>query len=115
MSVHVSVTGPDDEPLGEWITDEDGTHHDVSVKSSQSAIFTDIRHERFRQDDLFPGQWGRIIDEHRFAITAEEFGEVAKCVTQLYVPPPEGPATREDLRTELVQLAACVVAWLEYL
>jgi hypothetical protein len=80
---------------------------------NRDEIFNEISYERARQDLKFPGQWERIIDEHKLAITAEEFGEVAKCVTQLCVPPPEGPATRDDLREELVQLAACVVAWLE--
>lgn len=66
--------------------------------------------ERARQDELWGGTAGEIASpdttqEHRLAVLAEEFGEVAKEVL-------EGDPTG-NLRTELIQVAAVTLAWLE--
>lgn len=80
--------------------------YDVDVikhKNKQDDIFELIREERKRQDE----KWG--ADRHQdgilwTTILVEEVGEVAKDVLDL---------NTENLKKELVQVAAVVVCWLE--
>lgn len=72
---------------------------------TQADIFVDIIDERNRQDRKHgEGSMRRCADNLRLAIVTEEVGEVARAII-------EGDA--ENLREELVQVAACAVAWLE--
>lgn len=66
----------------------------------------EIAKERDRQESLW-GDQSHLTPERRFAILAEEFGEVAKEIVE------HDPAG--NLRTELVQTAAVCLAWLEVL
>lgn len=72
-------------------------------------IFELIRLERKRQDD----KWNNNSSNHhpleRNSILLEEIGEVAKEVNQ-YTFDNKSP---DDMKKELVQVAAVVVAWLE--
>lgn len=71
--------------------------------------------ERRRQEVRWggPHQWGtgdcsspRVADPVKVMVLAEEVGEVARAVLDL---------DRDLLRTELVQVAAVAIAWLEAL
>lgn len=79
------------------------------------AIFADITAERERQQDKWGHvhDWGKgdcsspyVPEVVKVAVLAEECGEVARAVLD-----------RDDtaLRTELTQVAAVAVAWLEHL
>jgi hypothetical protein len=81
---------------------------------NRSDIFTEIRAERARQAAKwgFGHAWGygdcssdAVPDPVKAAVLAEECGEVARAVLDR-----NGP---DDLRTELIQVAAVAVAWLE--
>lgn len=93
-------------------------------RSLQQAIAEDlIEREHYRQRDLkkagkFP--WtlddvkhkGRVIsDAKKLTVLAEEFGEVSREVCEGATK--DEPANRERLQAELVQLAACCLAWIE--
>lgn len=76
----------------------------------QLHFFNKIVAERKRQDELwgFPqkntnAEWGCIL--------AEECGEVAQEVLRIRF----SDKSPEDLKTELVQVAAVCVSWLEHL
>lgn len=72
---------------------------------TQADIFVAIIDERNRQDRKHgEGSMRRCADNIRLAILTEEVGEVARAII-------EGDA--ENLREELVQVAACAVAWIE--
>lgn len=72
---------------------------------AQADIFIAIIDERNRQDKKHgEGSMRRCTDNIRLAIVTEEVGEVARAII-------EGDG--ENLREELVQVAACAVAWLE--
>jgi hypothetical protein len=82
-------------------------------------VLVDVWDERQRQEERWPGQTlagPQMTDVERLAIVAEEHGEVARGVCELTWPPdtrrPDA-AARQHLRVELVQLAACCVAWAE--
>lgn len=93
------------------------------------VVLEDVAAERQRQEELKKsGKFGwtladsvvkdyeddiRISHEAKLAPLAEEFGEVARHVTETLIDPRRyAPA---KLRAELVQLAACAVAWCESL
>lgn len=90
---------------------------------TRDTILLDIVAERIRQDRLcregrflhtladLPADGG-LSPEACLAVVAEEFGEVAEVVADKLAG--KGLDT-EHLRTELVQLAACCVAWVEQL
>lgn len=71
-----------------------------------------IVEERYRQNKLkADGKFAHtcadnIPDEHRYIILAEEVGEVARAIHD---------GDRDNLREELVQVAAVCLAWLEAL
>ena len=80
---------------------------------NRSAVFAEIRKERSRQLDQWggPHQWGNgdcsnpgLPDIVKTAVLAEECGEVARAVLDM---------NADSLRTELIQVAAVAVAWLE--
>ena len=74
---------------------------------TKQEIIEKIYAERNRQERL----WGvrqSLSAETWLAILAEEFGEVAKAINEL-------PASRENLKEELVQVAAVCVQILERL
>ncbi len=85
---------------------------EVMVTSTDQAIIYDhITIERCRQETLkdegkFPWPLADAAPSpaEKLAVLAEEFGEVAKAVCE---------GGRENLREELVPVAACCVAWLE--
>jgi hypothetical protein len=80
---------------------------------TRAAIFAAIDLERDRQADTWggPHRWGEgdcsspLVDETvKAAVLAEECGEVAHAVLE---------ADHAAMRTELIQVAAVAVAWLE--
>lgn len=87
---------------------------------AQQLVLDDITSERFRQEalrDLGRFRWtladvGLYTPAEALAVLSEEFGEIARVVC-------EGlgnrPVDTGHLREELVQLAACCVAWVEAL
>lgn len=83
--------------------------------TSTQTIFTQIMDERRRQDE----KWGEqnILNPEWLAVITEELGEVAEAVLQHRFSPKEQVRANglEDLRCELVQVAAVAVAWVEAL
>jgi NTP pyrophosphatase (non-canonical NTP hydrolase) len=75
------------------------------VPARQTRIFSEIIAERKRQDAKH-GKSRRLGDLKRLAILGEEFGEVAMAIND---------HDRENMREELIQVAACCVDWLEEL
>ena len=73
------------------------------VPAAQTRIFADIIAERKHQDKKF-GPARKLGQLKRNAILGEEVGEVARAILE---------RDKENLREELVQVAACCVAWLE--
>ncbi len=80
-----------------------------------------VYRERMRQDDLKAAgkfHW-TCADSHgvhnsaKLAVLAEEFGEVSRLVVEELIESKR--YDREKLHTELVQVAAVAVAWLEAL
>ncbi len=77
-----------------------------ALSSVRELILSSVSEERDRQD----AKWGGIPglerrDDHTYAaVLGEEFGEVCKAWLERDV---------EGLRTELVQVAAVAVAWVE--
>jgi hypothetical protein len=88
---------------------------------TRDSILFDIVSERFRQERLcaqgkFPATLAHpdaLPPAACLAVLAEEFGEVARPVADDLAKP--GTLDRENLRAELIQLAACCVAWVEQL
>lgn len=89
------------------------------MKTNRDAVLMWVSAEREKQDAKFPGQWAEFSrcfgypvgwDLHRMAalkaqaILAEEAGEVAHAVLE---------KDDENLKEELIQVAAVAVAWLE--
>ena len=62
-------------------------------------------------DNEPPGRPRAISNSERLAVLAEEFGEVS----QLVVTEQSQPIELRDLRDELLQVAACCVAWVEFI
>jgi hypothetical protein len=77
---------------------------------SREQVYRLIEQERQRQTELFPDAETNG-DFVWAAVLGEEFGEV--CRAALMRSFSGGPV--EDLRSELVQVAAVAVAWLEFL
>jgi hypothetical protein len=92
---------------------------------TRDAIWLDIVTERFRQERLcregkFPAtlaHQGALAPAACLAVLAEEFGEVARPVADHLAAGARGGAPLDvaHLREELIQLAACAVAWVEQL
>jgi len=86
----------------------------------RSSVFTSIANERFRQERLkdqgkFPWTCAAVgpTDEAKLAVLAEEFGEAARHVTEALI-----DRKRRDVKNlykELIEVAACCVAWCEAL
>lgn len=78
----------------------------VARKTQELALLAVVR-ERQRQDAKWGG-WPGLdrVDERYTAVLGEEFGEV--CKAQL-----ENGELSDELREELVQVAAVAVAWME--
>lgn len=76
-------------------------------RQRQMHVVNDVVIERLRQDGKWGG-WPGVdrVDERYTAVLGEEFGEV--CKAQL-----ENGELSDELRTELVQVAAVAVAWVE--
>lgn len=88
---------------------------------SQDEVFERIANERLRQRQLFAERKisfsvsSRIVSAARkFRVLIEEIGEVAQAIDQLEQHP-KSKFHRDHLITELVQVAAVAVAWLESL
>jgi NTP pyrophosphatase (non-canonical NTP hydrolase) len=83
---------------------------------SRNAILWDVHAERLRQDELraagrFENTAATEPDPFRsLAFLTEEVGEVARAVIAASGAASDGGG---DLRTELVQVAAVAVAWIE--
>lgn len=84
----------------------------TSLAEVDSYILYDIIDERERQDQKWGDQsananvlWSTVL--------TEEVGEVAEAVLKLDFEDHEG--THDDLRKELVEVAAVAVAWIEAL
>ena len=82
----------------------------VSQSTSTSDVFQDIWLERQRQDNLWgeqdhdDGVWSLIL--------SEEVGEAAQQALRLLFSSSRSVAT-DELRKELIQVAAVAVAWAE--
>lgn len=85
-------------------------------------IVNDVLVERDRQDALvksgkFPWNCSdkRVAAGDKLMVLGEEFGEVSKAAYELTHETDSGchKRHRDNLRTELVQLAAVAVAWIE--
>jgi hypothetical protein len=88
------------------------------MKLKLSKIFTAIRAERHRQEQLHaPCTCASPLIEpaHKLAVLTEEVGEVAKEVLDLTNFERETEDPEAKLRTELIQVSAVCVAWLESL
>lgn len=90
--------------------------------ASTEAVLSDVAAERRRQERLRDeGKFVRmeLTPLQRLPILLEEVGEVAKALVELGLT--DEPATRpedvvmDELREELIQVAACAVAWVEEL
>lgn len=90
---------------------------DFSTARRRNEVFTLIRAERHRQEQLFKSGTltFRVCDPdvaygHKLAVLVEETGEVAEAILEQ-----TEASGLDDLRKELVQVAAVAVAWLESL
>lgn len=86
----------------------------------QFNVWSRVIEHRKEQEKKWPGQTcaGDVDPLKKLAVVFEEAGEVATEVNDAYDNLGkwtylEKMECRERLRTELVQLAACAVAWLE--
>lgn len=85
------------------------------------GIFANIEHERIRQEQLkvegrseFTCADQSMNPLAALAVLTEEIGEVAKAVL-VTEKLSQGTADDDNLRTELIQVAAVAVAWIEKL
>jgi len=78
--------------------------------TTQDLIFAAIRAERKAQDDRW-GTWHDPGDGILLAVLAEELGEVARELNEPWPFPPDA----RRLRSELLQVAAVAIQWLETL
>lgn len=87
------------------------------IMNENRDVFSDIAKERARQEKLKAAgkfKWtcaDNVQMALKLTVLAEEFGEVAKEVCEGY----QDKASINRLRTELVQVAAVCVAWVESL
>lgn len=77
------------------------------------AVTAAVR-ERVRQDRKWGTDFPGRPHTHWLAILAEEVGEAAKAVCKLEVPDGEGGVDIDDLETEVIQIAAVALSWLEH-
>jgi len=79
------------------------------------AVFADVAAERSRQDLKWGRTWGGWKDPNglKLAVLLEEVGEVARAL--LEAPGVVSMPDSDQLRDELVQVAAVAVAWCEML
>lgn len=114
-----------------WIEGHDYTEDDTDgrsatagatlVRNRSQTIVEDVIAERLRQVAKFPPMGGcanrEISETSKLAVLAEEFGEVASDINEIRLQakggPYKGTATKQTVRTELVQVAAVVFAWIE--
>jgi NTP pyrophosphatase (non-canonical NTP hydrolase) len=88
-------------------------------RSDRGRIYQEIDDERSRQQRLFGDQSiaGDLPRDTKLRVLVEEVGEVARAIDVLEAALRIGdvniPAFRKHLRSELVQVAACAVGWLE--
>lgn len=77
-------------------------------EATRLLVLGDVAEERRRQDEKWGGTPGidRRSDPHYAAVLGEEFGEVCQAWLERKV---------DDLREELIQVAAVAVAWVEEL
>jgi NTP pyrophosphatase (non-canonical NTP hydrolase) len=76
----------------------------------------EIVNERARQDERWgPQQFERIGPWETLAVLTEELGEIARVLNDHGAVRTVGADGLGELRTELTQLAACCLAWLEAL
>lgn len=92
----------------------------VRMKMYLQEALNAVAAERSRQEVLcnrgkFPWTAAQpgISDEKKLAVLAEEFGEVAKLVTESLIDP--NRRSIADLREELIQVAAVALGWSEAL
>ena len=90
--------------------------------NTQLKIMNLFSKERERQEQLKKaGRFAHTLadpemsHQGRLACLGEEFGEVAGAVVQCTGLSNDRQDGRDDLKKELIQLGACVVAWLEAL
>lgn len=85
-------------------------------------VLDDITRERLRQEELVQRgkfKWtcadhrGSGLEPEKLAVLAEEFGEVARLITETIIDPDRRDIGK--LRAELIQVAAVAVAWVESL
>ena len=82
------------------------------MSHEQNNAFAAIIQERLRQERKFPDQWPTELEW--LAILAEEFGEVAHEIADVIDPTLDSEDDRrERLWSEVVQVAAVCVRWLE--
>lgn len=88
----------------------------LSAPLPTSLALADVANERARQEQLmargkfsFTCASALTTDEMKLPVLGEEFGEVCRELNE------RKPGWRKRLRTELIQLAACSVAWAEAL
>lgn len=90
----------------------------LHIPDERYSVLIEVAEERTRQEAKHglntAAHPESMTDGLRLAILAEEVGEAAKAMIEWDVPdgmtPPEG---EEALRSELVQVAAVAVAWIE--
>lgn len=80
----------------------------LATSSNQERILQEVQDERRRQDKLWGGVQ-QLPDYTYLAIATEELGEAAQAMLHDEF----GGDHAGTLRTELVQLAAVVVQWIE--
>ena len=87
----------------------------MARRRNQVAVFDDVLAERRRQDEMFGPD--RNMSPHAWlSIMAEEAGEAAQATNKLvYHEYPEGDreGALDRLYTELIQSAACAIAYAE--
>lgn len=89
--------------------------------TKQERIWRKILAERVRQNEIHPDKncaMPHVSSGYKGLVLVEEVGECAKEGMIIMDTPrtdPEHQAAREKLKTELVQVAATAVAWLESL
>ncbi len=91
------------------------------MKTAQQTILLDIVAERLRQDVLCArGKFSATLahDSHltpsdKLVVLAEEFGEVSEIIADSLAK--AATLDTDHLREELIQVAACCVAWVENL
>lgn len=76
------------------------------TEASHSIIWELIVQERIRQNNKFGRDWGNWGSPHgsKLAVLTEEVGEIATAILK---------RDEENLKEELIQVAAVCIAWLE--